>query len=267
MEFIKQNAKPIAITAGVAVGLLGLYVAFKSSSKTKKSTKVTGKDKDAMISKIKVTYSGRILSVDTVADIFDAVSKLMASDTVVRSQEIQKLRRQNRNNLAQYIKVCEEAVQQNDILAAKIQNGILDRLGIPESIFGQSINFYLSQNHPKLTNASSQELQMRAEELGSQKVLSWEEFRPIFKRFTGLLEAELAGIDGIKKFMTDPISLGTIISFRVYDVLYDEFGFQDEEISAAIATYSQQAYVQEPQTFQRFIQASQTLQMIQMQGQ
>jgi len=266
---MKSN-KAIGIAAGVAAVATGLYVLYQKIAKesevdleeiNENTVLLTEENREALHEKIKVEFEDGFITVNVIAKILGGSLVYGAPHHKRLVVQSRRERRREDIDLAQYIEICEDYIENVQKLLEKLQDEIVTEIGITTEQWDESNNHYLEQGRQDLMSLHGSLPHRFRMSLKPNRELSQEEFKKIAERQIELFEQEAKKAEEYKNLMRNTKRIYYIVQSRVDDVLVREFGVEEEDNYAALKKYNA-----EPEIKELFVQLRQVTSKIEAGG-
>lgn len=198
-----------------------------------------------IIAGIKVERQNGVLTLETIAHVSDAVIKFASGDFIELTESDRANRRAVKNDLQKYIEIWNEYTRRLEEIVDSAQKNILSELNITEKDWEDSNTYYMSQNNNELLMLHATLPQRLKAAVTSKKNLNADEFKNVLRAQIKGLESEAEKLPEIQNFVKQAEETAPIIQNRVNDMVYEEYGIEEEDILASMKENIQDQEVQQ----------------------
>jgi len=271
-KFLEDNKKPILLAVGIGAIASVIGVIVVNNEKKKKSVKpqgpgitplpqttssvvvqipegLTKEEKDAIISKIKVTYQGDHLSTETIEQIADAIAQYSAPDYAVLVQEERAERRKlARNDLAKYVDLYYVYDRKFRDMVERNKKAVIKDLNMTPEQFDAYNNLHKSRNKADVLRVNINLARKIRDSLKPTKTLTTDEVKLILQSHIEAMRAESLNVTELSVMTKYPSDVIPVIYNRNKDLLFSKFLVEEEDFKRAIVESHEDIKVQQLST-------------------
>jgi len=268
-KFLEDNKKPILLAVGLGAIASVIGVIVVNNEKKKKTQKpqvpgvtplpttnnsvivqipegLTKEEKDAIISKIKITYQGDHLSTETIEQIADAIAQYAAPDYALLAQEERAERRKiARNDLAKYVDLYYVYDKKFRDMVERNKRAVIKDLNMTPEQFDAYNNLHKDRNKADVLRVNIGLARKIRDSLKPTKTLTTDEVKLILQSHIEAMRAESLNVTELSVMTKYPSDAIPIIYNRNKDLLHSKFLVEEEDFKKAIVESHEDIKVQQ----------------------